>query len=390
MFRISRFHQLLEALPRGSFEQLVERHQADKHCKGFSCWQQLVAMVFAQVSGAQSLRQIEAGFNAATAHHYHLGCSEIHRSTLSQANGKRQTTVFADTLRVLMNQADRLLRRDCEQMLYLLDSTSITLKGPGFDEWTTQTRTRNTQGMKVHLLLNAHQQTPTQVSMSAANINDIEEGRKIDIESGALYVFDKGYCDYTWWHAIAQSNAQFVTRFKYNAKLVVERMQPIEDAVSEIVLGDEIVRFKNKHPGGKRRNPYSALLRRITIARPEHDRPLVLATNDLVSPAHVIAQRYQDRWQIELFFKWIKQHLNIKRFLGRSENAVRIQILTALIAYLLLAIYKRTHGLSASLWGVLGEIRATLFTRPETEALRYRRRQKQQAEFAVRQPGLFV
>jgi len=390
MFRISRFHQLMKALPRGSFEQLVERHQADKHNKGFSCWQQLVAMVYAQISGAQSLRQTEAGFNSAVAHHYHLGCDEIHRSTLSQANGKRKADVFADTLRVLMSQADRVLRRDCEQMLYLLDSTSITLKGPGFDEWTAPTRTRNTQGMKLHMLLNAPQQTPAQVSMSVANVNDIDEGRKLAIAPGALYVFDKGYCDYAWWHAIAQSGAQFVTRFKYNAALIVDQVRPIEPAFSETVLADEIVRFRHKQPRGKKRNPYEAPLRRITIARPDKDRPLVLATNDLDSPAQVIGERYKDRWQIELFFKWIKQHLNIKRFLGRSENAVRIQILTALIAYLLLALYKRTHGLSASLWGVLGQLRATLFTRPETETLRHRRWRQAKAEFALKQPGLFA
>lgn len=390
MFRISRFHQLMKALPRGSFEQLVERHQADKHNKGFSCWQQLVAMVYAQISGAQSLRQVEAGFNSAVAHHYHLGCDEIHRSTLSQANGKRKLDVFADTLRALMSQADRTLRRDCEQMLYLLDSTSITLKGPGFDDWTANTRTRNTQGLKLHVLLNAQQQTPAQVTMSAANINDIEEGRTLPLEAGALYVFDKGYCDYAWWHTIAQSNAQFVTRFKYNAALSVVQTRPIDAAASDTVLGDEIVCFTHKQPRGKKRNPYTAPLRRITIARPDKERPLVLATNDLNSPAQVIGQHYKDRWQIELFFKWIKQHLNIKHFLGRSENAVRIQILTALIAYLLLALYKRTHGLSASLWGVLGELRASLFTRPEIETLRHRRRREAQTEFASRQPGLFA
>jgi putative transposase len=390
MFRISRFHQLMKALPRESFEKMVERHQADKHSKGFSCWQHLVAMVYAQISGAQGLRQTEAGFNSAVAHHYHLGCNEIHRSTLSQANGKRKIEIFADTLRLLMGQVDRTLRQDCEQMLYLLDSTSITLKGKGFDEWTAQTRNRNTQGMKVHVLFNAHEQTPAQISMSAANVNDIDEGKKLEIESGALYVFDKGYCDYAWWHAIAQNKAQFVTRFKYNAALVVERALPIDNAVAGTVLSDEIVRFKHKQPRGKKRNPYEAPLRRITIARPDKDRPLVLATNDLVSPALTIGQRYKDRWQIELFFKWVKQHLNIKRFIGRSENAVRIQILTALIAYLLLALYKRAHGLNASLWGILGELRATLFTRPHIEVMRYRRRREEQAEFALRQPGLFA
>ena len=389
MFRISRFHHLLKALPRGCFDKLVQLRQADKHNKGFSSWDQLIAMLYAQLSGAQSLRQLEAGFNCAVSHHYHLGCGPIHRSTLSQANGKRSAEVFADTARMLMGQVRSSLRRDCEQMLYLLDSSSVTLKGPGFDSWTGATATRNTQGMKLHVLLDLHRQTPCQISMTAPNVNDVEQGRRLNLERGALYVFDKGYCDYAWWHAIAQSQAQFVTRFKYNAALVVERTQAIDEQAREFVLADEIVRFKNKCPGGKRRNPYEAPLRRITSARPGKDRPLVLATNDLTSPALEIGARYKDRWQIELFFKWIKQHLNIKRFLGRGENAVRIQILTALIAYLLLALYKQANGLKTSLWGMLGELRANLFTRPETEVLRYQRRRQALEELALRQPGLF-
>jgi len=177
---------------------------------------------------------------------------------------------------------------------------------------------------------------------------------------------------------------------QYNAAVVVERSLPIDEAAQQVVLADEIVRFKHKNSGGKRRNPYVQSLRRITIARPDKDRPLILATNDLTSPAQDIGQRYKERWQIELFFKWVKQHLNIKRFLGRSENAVRIQILTALIAYLLLALYKRANGLPNSLWSVLGEIRATLFTRPALEAQRYRRRCEEQAELAKIQLGLFA
>ena len=156
------------------------------------------------------------------------------------------------------------------------------------------------------------------------------------------------------------------------------------------MLKDEIVRFANKHPRGGRKNHYENPLRRITIARPEHDQPLLLATNDLVSPASVIAQRYKDRWGIELFFKWIKQHLKIKAFLGRSENAVRIQILTALITYLLLAIYRTTQNYGGSLWILLAEVRATLFQRPAIEVERYRRRRNNMAEFAARQEGLFA
>jgi IS4 transposase len=380
----------MKGLPRGSFDRLVETHQADKHAKGFDCWDQLVAMVYAQLSGANSLRVLEAGFNSQGTHHYHLGTGPVRRSTLADALARRQTEVFAGTARLLMAQASRRLKREGSELLYALDSTSITLTGPGFDTWTRANRTCHTQGIKLHVLYENDAQIPAQHSITAPNVNDIDEGSRFLIEPGAVYVFDKGYCDYNWWSRIEAQNARFVTRFKRNAALVVESTRPIAALDAEVILVDEIVRFANKHPRGGRKNHYQKPLRRVTVARPDHDSPLVLATNDLDSPARVIAQRYQDRWQVELFFKWIKQHLRIKTFLGRSENAVRIQILTALITYLLLALYRKTENFTGSLWTLLSQVRATLFQRPAIEAEQYRRRKEDLAEFASRQGGLFA
>lgn len=390
MYRISRFHQIMKALPRGTFDRVVQTHQADKHSKGFGCWDQLLAMIYAQLSGASSLRVLETGFNSQRAQHYHLGTAPIRRSTLSDANGRRKTEVFADVAKLLMSQAQRNLRRESEELLYLLDSSSISLKGPGFDAWTRGNSTRNTQGIKLHVLYAGNEAVPVQHSITAPNVNDIDEGRKLAIEPGAIYIFDKGYCDYNWWNKINEQKAQFVTRFKRNAALEVEFANPIPAQDAAIVLKDEIVRFANKHPRGGRKNHYKNALRRITVARPDHDRPLVLATNDLVSPASAIALRYKDRWGIELFFKWIKQHLKIKSFLGRNENSVRIQILTALITYLLLAIYRKAQNYAGSLWILMAEVRATMFQRPSVEAEQYRRRTDALAEFAARQGGLFA
>jgi len=390
MYRISRFHQIMKALPRGTFDRVVQTHQADKHSKGFGCWDQLLAMVYAQLSGASSLRVLETGFNSQRTQHYHLGTSPIRRSTLAEANGRRNTEVFAEAAKLLMSQAHRKLRRESEELLYLLDSSPITLKGRGFDSWTCGNSTRNTQGIKLHVLYAGNEEVPIQHSFTAPNVNDIDEGRKLSIEPGAIYVFDKGYCDYNWWHKINEQKAQFVTRFKYNAALEVENALPVPAEDTGTILQDEIVRFANKHPRGGRKNYYKTLLRRITVARPEHDRPLVLATNDLTSPASTIARRYKDRWGIELFFKWIKQHLKIKSFLGRNENAVRIQILTALITYLLLAIYRKAQNYAGSLWILLAEVRSTLFQRPTIEAERYRRRTDAMNELADRQGGLFA
>jgi hypothetical protein len=382
--------EIMKGLPRGNFDRLVEAQQADKYSKGFGCWDQLVAMIYGQLSGAGSLRQLEAGFNSQSNHHYHLGTGPIRRSTLAEANGRRKAEVFEQTARQLMSQAGRHLRQESQELLYLLDSTSITLKGPGFDAWTQDNSTRNTQGIKLHVLYAAHEQVPLQHSFSAANINDIAEGVKLPIERGATYVFDKGYCDYNWWASIGAQGARFVTRFKYNAALRVEASRAIAAQDSDTILDDQIVCFSNRCPRGGKRNLYATALRRIVVARPDKERPLVLATNDLDAPASVIAQQYKDRWEIELFFKWIKQHLNIKRFIGRGENAVRIQILCALISYLLLALYRKSHGFTGSLWTLLGELRATLFQRPALEAERYRKRRERQQAFTQLQPALFA
>ena len=390
MFRISRLQEVMKGLPRDRFERVVSEHQADKHSKGFGSWDQLIAMVYAQLAGASGLRDLVTGFNRQHVHHYHLGTGELRRSTLADANGKRAPEVFAEVARRLMAQVQRRERRAGEQLLYALDSSAITLAGHQFEDWTQANRTRHIQGVKLHVAYAAHEQAPSWASITAPNVNDVTEGTRVPLQAGATYVFDKGYYDYGWWHQIDQAKATFVTRFKRNAKLKVLGQRRVPRAAAVLVLRDQIVRFANPTPRGGHRNPYTKPLRRIVVARPQHDTPLVLATNDLRSSALTIARRYQDRWQIELFFKWIKQHLKIKRFFGRSENAVRIQILTALITYLLLALYRRAHGLKVTLWALLGELRVTLFQRPTLEAEWWRRRQEQRAQFALLQPALFA
>jgi IS4 transposase len=382
--------ELMKAIPRGAFDRLVGQHQADKHSKGFGCWDQLVAMVYAQLGGAGSLRELAAGFNSQTAHHYHLGTSAIRRSTLAEANAKRSPALFEAVAKSLLAQAGRTLRQEGQALLYLLDSTSITLKGRGFDTWTQDNRTCHSQGIKLHVLYAAHEEIPTHCSFSPANVNDIAEGRKLAIERDATYVFDKGYCDYNWWAQIDAKGARFVTRFKRNARLQVVRSADIPLPDQSLILEDCVVRFANPNPGAGRRNRYTEPLRRIAVRREDKAQPLILATNDLQTPAVEIAERYKDRWQIELFFKWIKQHLKIRRFLGRSENAVRIQILCALIAYLLLALYRKAHGVATSLWALLSELRATLFQRPSVEYALHRKRQERIRATASLQRELFA
>jgi IS4 transposase len=380
----------MKGVPWGAFDRIVEQHGGNRYAKSFRCRDHLVAMVYAQLVGADSLRTTEAGFNQHAAHHYHLGCSAFGRSTLADANTRRDPILFEELVKIVMSQVGRRLRRETAQLLYLLDSTSLTLTGKGFDDWTLTNKNRFTQGLKVHVLYSTAGELPCHVEVTAPNVNDIEEGRKLPIQAGATYVFDKGYCDFNWWHRIDQSGACFVTRYKSNVALTVVQERPIEAASTQVIVGDAIVRFSNRRPRGGRHNDYKKPLRRITVARSAKERPLVLATNDLTSPAETIAQRYKDRWQIELFFKWIKQHLKLKKWLGRSENAVRIQILTALIAYLLVALYKAAHGLKESLWIILATLRASLFQRADAEREIGRRRRCEREERARLQPGLFA
>jgi putative transposase len=389
MFSITTFNELMKGLPRGTFDKLVKRHNADKYCKKFGHWNHLIAMLYGQLSGTTGLRPLQAGFNSHKAHHYHLGgVGQIKRTTLADANEKRSDLVFSQVATWLMGQASRAIQKEGKELMFLLDSTSITLKGREFDRWTMRNRTRNTQGLKLHMLIDAAHDVPAWSSFSPANVNDVELARQVPLQKDALYVFDKGYCDYNWWHRIDSAGARFVTRFKNNAALILVEEKAVDDE-SGVVLSDRLVRFKSKQTSKRRANLYKAPLRCVTIARPDKSTPLVLATNDMDSSATEIAQRYKERWAIELFFKWIKQHLRIKKFFGRTENAVRIQILTALISYLLIALYKQRNDLKESLWQCLCLISATLFQRPETEASWHRRRQEERRVMAQTQPCLF-
>lgn len=385
MYSITTFQELLQGLPRAAFDRVVKKHNADKYCKRFGHWDHLISMVYAQLSGTTGLRPLEISFNSLAAHHYHLGTQGIKRTTLAKANETRADTVFSEIAISLMGKVSSSLRSEVKEFLFLLDSTSITLKGWEFDSWTLPNRNRNTQGIKMHVLIDAMTQAPTWHSFSAANVNDVELVGDVPLQSGATYVFDKGYCDYNWWYRIDRSGSCFVTRFKKNAAIDVHEERAIPAESKDVVLKDQIVKFKNKTSAGKRNDYYGQPLRRVTIARPDKPTPMILATNDMVSSAADIAQRYKERWGIEMFFKWVKQHLKIKKFLGRSENAVRIQLLTALISYLLVALYKERHATTLSLWECLSMVRATLFQRPQIEESRHRRR----TQAAQMQPCLF-
>ena len=261
MYRNTRFGELLKVFPKSAFHSCVEQYESDKHNKGFSTWDQLLSLMFAQLSGCRSLRELEVSYNSLSEHHYHLGCGPIKRSTLSDANRNRNAGVFEAICRHLLYQAHRRVRKEIKDLLYLLDSTPICLRGREYG-WTEQGSMSRVPGLKLHVLFSPDTQLPCEAEITASSVNDIEKGREVTLESGAKYVFDKGYCDYGWWWKIDQAGAFFVTRLKRNAAIeVMESRQS-----SGHILSDEKIRLSNKRPGGKQ-NPYTQPLRRVVVQR---------------------------------------------------------------------------------------------------------------------------
>ena len=385
------FGEIIKPLRWLGFQRLVDAHQADKHSKGFHCRHQLVAMVFAHLSACRSLREIEAGFNDHSLCHYHLGAKVIKRSTLAYANQHRDCAVFADVCAMLMAETAPKVRSEGRDLLYLLDSTPIPLGGWQFEGWTHDNATQRTRGLKAHIMICAQSAAPTHVSITAPNVNDIEVGRQISIEAGATYVFDRGYCDYRWWHQFSERNALFVTRLKSNAGVRVTEVHAVPTDAQDTILADETIAFTHKRCAGKGKlnAHYATPLRRVTVARADTPLPLVIVTNDFDRPATAIADLYKARWGIELFFKWVKQNLKMKQFLGRTENAVKTQIYCALIAYLLIYLYRQQHGVKTSMRLSLARIRVSLFQRPTLDEALRRKAERQRAEYRRRQAGLW-
>lgn len=389
MYSKTQFGQLLEGFPRGAFEKIVATEGADKYSKGFRSWDHYVAMMYGHLSGCKSLRELETGFNAQTPHHYHLGTGPIKRSTLSDANAKRSSQLFNRVCKQLMTRVHRTLKHELSELLFLLDSSAFVLQGPGFDEWAKHYRNNLKQGIKLHLILEGHHGSPSFSQITAMQVSDIKIGRQIPIEPGATYVFDKGYYDYNWWHQIHQQSATFVTRLKKNANIRVVKQLRVATKDSQIIE-DSAICFNNRYVKSQteKNQYYSTPLRRIEVKRPDKNTSLILVTNDFDRSADDIAALYKKRWDIELFFKWIKQNLRIKHFLGRSENAVKIQIYTALISYLLLQIFQQKEGVHLSLKLCLATLRVGLFQRVKTERIVSDREKRRREQMRKIQPEL--
>lgn len=364
MFNNNKFQDLLKFFPHDVLKNSVERYKGNRYVKNFSCYNQLVVMLYAQFSGSNSLRDIVDGYNPHGNSHYHLQTGKVCRSTLSHANSKRDYRIFLEPAMHLMSMANSTIRKEFGDIIRIVDSSPISLTGRWFDDWTKDNKTNRTQGLKLHVEYDLGSKFLTKASLSAANVNDVTEVQKWEQESGTTYVLDKGYCDYNWWWKMRQNNAFFVTRAKKNAAIETVKVHTVSCEEAALgIISDEVIIFKNKSPRGGKKNLYSDELRRIVVARPDKETPLVLITNRSDLKATQVAELYKQRWQIELLFKCLKQNLKIKKFVGSGENAVKIQIITAIIAYMLLMLLKKASRSKVSMHTFLNQIKTKLFHR---------------------------
>jgi hypothetical protein len=352
------FSQLLQLFPRVEFQHLVKETHAERHAKGFSCWGQFVAMLFCQLGRAHSLREITGGLRSCEGKLKHLGITAPSHSTLAYANEHRPWELYQhvflklfDRCRIEVKIGKKKFR--FKNKLISMDSTTIDLCLEMFD-WA---RFRRTKGaIKLHLLLDHDGYLPCFAIVTEGNVSDVKVAHQFHLDPGTIVVDDRGYNDYALFGKWTVQDVYFVTRMKENALFEVVGEKKIPQ--NRNILKDELIEFKD--PKAREKCPYP--LRRIEVFDPDKKEILVFLTNHLDLGASTIASIYQDRWQIELFFKALKQNLKIKTFVGTSANAVKIQIWTALIAMLILRFLQLRSKYNWSLSNLVALLRMNLFT----------------------------
>jgi len=323
------FHGLLKHIPWSIVDRLVDQYGADHDPRGLKTKAHLIAMLYAQISGARSLRDITTSLQSHASKLYHLGGCTVSKSTLASANASRPAEVFAGLLSALIGQLQHGYRRKIGDCVRLIDSTSVKLSKLS-GNWATFSA--RVCGAKAHIIYDPDADQPLYLMVTASNVNDITAAKEMPIEAGATYVFDLGYYDYGWWAALDRAGCRIVTRLKTNTPFKVVEGRPVP--AGSPILSDR-TGYLPKRLAASRRNPMSGLVREVQVII-ETGTVLRIFTNDLTASAQEISDLYKRRWAIELFFRWVKQTLKIGHFLGTSENAVRIQITVALIAFLLL------------------------------------------------------
>ena len=351
--------QLLNILPKYKFNQFVGQHKADRYSKTMTSWSQLGILLYAQATGKDSLREIETGLNTHDTLLYHLGIKSVARSSLSYTNNNRSYEIFEKLFYALLGQCKEVAfgnqQFKFDTPLYIVDSTTVTLALSLFD-WAKYSKAKG--AIKLHTILDSTTMVPEIIRISLGDKSDITAAKEINwniIKKGSIIVFDRGYIDYKWWHEFDQKEVTFVSRTKKNQNIFVIGQHKI-GALEKGILADEKVMFGSYDAFDK----YEKDLRRIRYWDEETQKEYEFLTNNFELKAKQIADIYKNRWQIELFFKWIKQNLKIKTFLGTSRNAVLSQIWIAMIYYLLLSYIKFQTKFSRSLLELTRMIHETL------------------------------
>jgi len=352
------FAQLMDFLPWKTFHRIVARHDGDRYVKSLTCADQFRVMAFAQLTYRESLHDIEVCLSAQVTKLYHMGLrQEIKRSTLADANETRNWLIHAEFAQRLIVQARMLYAGDSfgielENTAYALDSTTIDLCLSLFP-WALFRTTKS--AVKMHTLLDLRGNIPSFIHISDGKLGDVKALDILVLEAGAIYVMDRGYLDFARLYMMHQAQAFFVTRAKSNTQL--QRVYSAAVDRSTGIICDQTITLT----GTTSHKDYPEHLRRIRFKDPETGKTLVFLTNNFALPAATICALYKARWQVELFFKWIKQHLRIKKFYGNTENAVKSQIWIAVSVYVLVAIVKKRLNLDASLYTLLQILSVTLF-----------------------------
>ncbi len=352
------FAQLMDFFPIYEFQKCVHRYRGEYKVKHFSCLNQFLAMAFAQLTYRESLRDIEICLRAMGAKLYHVGFrGKVYRNTLANANSQRDWHIYADFAMVLIHIARKLYINEdfgiqLKDMVYALDATTIDLCLKLFP-WAKFRKHK--AAVKMHTLLDLHGNIPTFIWITTGKVHDVNVLDLLMVEPGAYYLMDRGYLDFARLHRIHLAGAFFITRSKRNTKVRRLYSHPIDKSTG--VMCDQTVVLTGLNSA----KYYPNKLRRIRYYDKENDIHITFLSNDFNLPSEIIAKLYKCRWQIELFFKWIKQHLRIKAFYGTSENAVKTQIWIAISVYVLVAIIKKQLKLEASLYTILQILSVTLF-----------------------------
>ena len=352
------FSQLFEHLPQHKFRQCVEQYKGNYKIKSFSCWDQFLCMSFAQLTYRESLRDIEACLRAMQSKLYHMGIkSKVSKSTLADANEKRDWRIYANFAQLLISQARELYRyeefeKELDETIYALDATTIDLCLSLFP-WAKFRKHKG--GIKLHTLLDVQTSIPAFIYITAAKIHDVNILDVLIPQAGAFYVMDRGYLDFTRLYSLHLNNSFFVTRAKSNFRFKRIYSHPVDRNTG--VICDQTINLAGFYPSQE----YPDKLRPIKYYDIQTNKSLVFLTNNFQLKTLLIAKIFKERWQIELFFKWIKQHLRIKSFYGTSENAVKTQIWIAVSVYLLVAIVKKKLKINLSLYTFLQILSISIF-----------------------------